>query len=396
MNLTSDYPFWTIRNELAQTFPPLDRNARCDALIVGGGISGALLLHELSKRGVDVLLIDRRQPGFGSTSASTALLQYDIDTPLRELRTMVGEAAAVRAYAMGVDSIHRLRVLAGDNCCFKVRHSLRVARQAREAGGLKRESELRQKFDLPAEQLSRTDLKARGIQGPIGLLSTIAAEVDPYRLTHRLLRASQRRGARIFARTAASHYDYSRGRVVTKVSEGSTIRSKAIFFATGYETDDILPPGLLHLKSTYAFVSEPVDSAAFWTQRTLLWDTGDPYLYARSTDDNRVIVGGADDRVRIPERRDAQLPRKTQELKRRFEKLVPGIEVQPCFSWAGVFGSTKDGLSYIGPYAKFPGAYFALGFGGNGITFAEIASQILADQFLGKKNADAQIFRFDR
>jgi len=72
------------------------------------------------------------------------------------------------------------------------------------------------------------------------------------------------------------------------------------------------------------------------------------------------------------------------------------MELLPCFSGAGVFGTTKDGLSYIGSYDKFPGARFALGFGGNGITFAEIASQILADQFLGKKNPDAQVFRFDR
>ena len=385
-----------MRNELPRTYPALDCGCNCDALIVGGGISGALLLNELTKRGVDAILIDRRQPGFGSTSASTALLQYEIDVPLRELREKVGAHAASRAYTLGVESIARLRALAENDCGFHLRHSLHIGRQAREIPALKHECELRQALRIAVHELSRRDLKARGIDAPFALLSTIAAEVDPYRLTHKLLRASIRRGARIFARTQAQHYTHSSGRVSTTTTDGVTIRSKAIFFATGYETNDILPPDTVQLRSTYAFISEPVASSILWSGRSLLWNTGDPYLYARTTPDNRVIVGGEDDRVLTPQRRDAQLPKKTARLQRLIKRLIPSMELLPCFSWAGVFGTTKDGLSYIGSYDKFPGARFALGFGGNGITFAEIASQILADQFLGKKNPDAQVFRFDR
>ena len=85
MNLTTDFPFWTVRDGLITVYPPLSQSIRCDALIVGGGISGALLAHELVKRGVDCVMIDRRDIGYGSTSASTALLQYEIDTPLHQL-----------------------------------------------------------------------------------------------------------------------------------------------------------------------------------------------------------------------------------------------------------------------------------------------------------------------
>ena len=40
--------------------------------------------------------------------------------------------------------------------------------------------------------------------------------------------------------------------------------------------------------------------------------------------------------------------------------------------------------------------YYALGFGGNGITFSQIAAQIITDLIQGKKNKDAAIFAFDR
>src|SRR5580704_10188779 len=103
MNLTSDLPFWTVRNGLIRVYPALEDDICCEALIVGGGISGALLGQELVKRGIDCVLIDQRDIGYGSTSASTALLQYEIDTPLYELRQQVGAPAAERAYVLGIE-----------------------------------------------------------------------------------------------------------------------------------------------------------------------------------------------------------------------------------------------------------------------------------------------------
>src|ERR1700722_4579056 len=89
VNLTSELPFWTVRDGLQQVYPPLTRDLKCDALVIGGGISGALLSHQLVRNGVDCVLIDRRDIGHGSTSASTALLQYEIDTPLYAFREKV-------------------------------------------------------------------------------------------------------------------------------------------------------------------------------------------------------------------------------------------------------------------------------------------------------------------
>jgi glycine/D-amino acid oxidase-like deaminating enzyme len=97
-----------------------------------------------------------------------------------------------------------------------------------------------------------------------------------------------------------------------------------------------------------------------------------------------------------PERRDAQIAAKSTALIRRFARLFPKIRIEPAFGWAVVFGSTRDWLAYIGTHPAFPHAYFALGFGGDGITFAEIASRTVTDLFLGRKNRDAAIFRFGR
>lgn len=116
----------------------------------------------------------------------------------------------------------------------------------------------------------------------------------------------------------------------------------------------------------------------------------------RTTEDNRIIIGGEDDAVLNSKRRDAQIPSKTSRLLRRFRALIPNTAIEPAFSWAGLFGSTKDGLACIGAHPAFPKAWFALGFGGNGITFSEIASRILPELFLGRRNEGQNVFRFDR
>lgn len=45
---------------------------------------------------------------------------------------------------------------------------------------------------------------------------------------------------------------------------------------------------------------------------------------------------------------------------------------------------------------EFPHAYFALGYGGNGMIFSVIAAKIITDLHLRRPNPDADIFRFDR
>ena len=74
MDLKSGYPFWTVKNGLPAAFPPLLEDIDCDVAVIGAGISGALIAQSLADAGLDVAVLDKRDVGWGSTSASTALL----------------------------------------------------------------------------------------------------------------------------------------------------------------------------------------------------------------------------------------------------------------------------------------------------------------------------------
>jgi glycine/D-amino acid oxidase-like deaminating enzyme len=116
----------------------------------------------------------------------------------------------------------------------------------------------------------------------------------------------------------------------------------------------------------------------------------------RTTGENRIIIGGEDFPIVKPAYRDRLIPAKTRILLKKFKALFPEIKLEVGYSWAGTFSSTKDGLAYIGTHRSLPHAFFALGYGGNGITYSLIAAEIIRDQFLGRRNRDAAVFSFNR
>ena len=112
MDLKSGYPYWAVKNGLMHAFPPLQTDTHCEVAVIGGGISGALIANELSRHGHDVIVIEQRDVAWGSTSASTALLQYEIDTHLTDLAKQFGEENAVLAYRACAKASPQLQKLA--------------------------------------------------------------------------------------------------------------------------------------------------------------------------------------------------------------------------------------------------------------------------------------------
>ena len=89
MDLHSGLPYWIVKNEFFDLYNPLRKNYKIDVVIIGSGITGALVAHELCEAGISCALIDKRTIATGSTAASTAQLQYEIDTPLCKLVDLV-------------------------------------------------------------------------------------------------------------------------------------------------------------------------------------------------------------------------------------------------------------------------------------------------------------------
>lgn len=398
MDLRSEHPLWPLRHGLMTIVPPLEADLDCEALVIGAGITGALTARRLADAGVDCTVIDARDLAQGSTAASTALLQYDIDVPLVELQGKVGLAHAQRAYRAGVEAIDHLADLCATlpDCAFQRRPSLYLTRDDADTDFLLAELDARCDAGLDVRWITGPELfESHDISAAGAIHSSAAAQADPYRLAHHLLRDLIARGRPVHDRTRVTAIDEQPGRVVV-TTDRATIHARWAVMATGYESVDWLPKKVVSLHSTFAVASEPMPPDLAWPDHALVWEHADPYLYARWTDDHRLLFGGADEPFKSAAARDALIASKTKALIEDFSNLWPGHIIEPAFAWAGTFGSTKDGLGYIGAPRGRHRLLFALGFGGNGITYSEIASRIITDTIQGKAHHDAPVFAFDR
>lgn len=400
MDLTSGCPFWPVKDGLVATYPALEQSVECDVAVLGGGITGACVGHALAGAGVDVVLLDKRDAGTGSTAACTGLIQYEVDVHLHDLAERIGTEKAQRSYQLCLEANRGLADLVrrlGDDCGYAQRPSLYLASRQRDVASLRKEYAARRACGIELEFLDQRAIRARfGLEAPAALLSPEAGEIDAYRLTHALLTRARRDGLRAFDRTRVTRIEHRRKRVVLQTDRGPRVSARSLVLAAGYEMSPFFRDARIKLRTTYALATEPVKSFDGWRDRCLIWETRRPYFYARTTSDQRVLLGGGDDAFTRPDAHVKLLPRKTGALTRRFMKMFPRIVVEPAFRWAGVFAETDDGLPFIAACGKMPGTFIAAGYGGNGITYSFLAGQILRDLLLGHPNRDADLFRFDR
>ncbi len=403
MDLLSPRPFWPIRDGLPADFPPLTRSTECEVAIIGGGICGAFVAALLTEAGHDVLVLERREVAHGSTAGNTGLMMYELDVMLHRLIALCGQSTAERAYrrcCAAVQGLERVVEASKLDCGFERKSSLFLAANSSHLARLRREFAARRAAGLDVAWWSRSRLRQESaLPQPAGMLSAGAAQLDAYRLTYGLLMSAQRAGAKVHDRTTVARWKFRRSGVDLFTARSHRVRARHIVVATGYEAETFLPKKVAALHSTFALVTDPIVDGQFigWPAgRPLIWDTANPYLYMRTTADDRVLIGGYDERFYGPRARDRLLSAKAGALRRRLGQLFPRLEFEVATAWAGTFAITADGMPYIGQHPEVPHTWFALGFGGNGTTFSLIAAEIIRAALAGETDPDASLFRFNR
>ncbi|WP_336714953.1 FAD-dependent oxidoreductase [Chryseobacterium mucoviscidosis] len=401
MDLKSNEPFWLLKNGLISSYPSLKSNEECDVLIIGGGITGSLAAHQMMSEGYKTILIDKRELCNGSTSATTSMLQYEIDVPLFELIEKIGKKGAVASYKACSDSIDKLEKLTGEiksDSGFKRKKSLYYASKKKDVVCLKKEFNARKDAGFKVKWLESDEVsKQFGFKNTYGgILSEQGASIDAFKFAHELFKLNVKKGLQIFDKTEMTGVEYFKGYNLIIAGSGFQIRAKKIIYCIGYESKNLIKENFVSLKSTYAIVSE-IDKKKFKNiSNTLVWNTNEPYMYMRTTDDGRLLIGGGDEDFYDAKKRDSILDKKEKEILKTLKKIKPDYHFYTDFVWAGTFGETKDGLPYIGEHQDFKNSYFILGFGGNGITFSVTGMEMVSRFMKGKKHSLSKYFKFGR
>jgi glycine/D-amino acid oxidase-like deaminating enzyme len=344
-------------------------------------------------------MIDRRGPLKGSTPASTALLLFEIDTPLIHLKRRIGARSAERAWLRSkaaLDALYELTLREKIDAAMSLRPSVYLAASILDAHGLAAEARARDRVGLPSHYLDRKALSARfGLSRSAAIVSYNDVAVDPRALAAGFLKRALQLGVHLFAPHELAEIQSGKRAALAITKDGSTIEARHIVLCTGYELPKIVPIEGHSVASTWVIATK-AQPKRLWVEKCFIWEASEPYLYIRATDDGRIICGGEDAEFADEARRDAQLDHKAKILEQKLATMLPGVDAHAEFSWTASFGQSDTGLPTIGPIPGHRRCYAVLGYSGNGITYSMLAAQLISASLRGQRDPDAALFGFRR
>jgi len=324
------------------------------------------------------------------------MIQHEIDTPLHVLQKSIGVRNAQRVWQRSAAAVKQLGRLVHDldlKCAFQAKKTLFLAGEEYDARALSGEAEARRIAGLGVDLLSEETLQERfGLNRTAALESAISASANPAQLTAAVLRNAGKHGVEIVSGVEIKELKEFDESVVLSTSQGALLVARSVVFCTGYEFLKALANKRQKVVSTWALASRPRLSRPDWLDKYLVWEGSDPYLYFRSTADGRIVLGGEDD-----DTEDAYKDEKKRKLKSKTlaEKLgdLTGISIgEPDFEWSAAFGVTPNGLPMIGRVPNMKNVFTSMGFGGNGITFSQIAATLISSEILDHRDEDWDLF----
>jgi glycine/D-amino acid oxidase-like deaminating enzyme len=367
-------------------------------------MTGALVAHAFASAGIATTVLESACVGSGSTAASSALLLKEPDRELTQLAIRYGARASRRMWELSHQSVDQLVALLKRlriHCDLKTQDAIYYATTAQAAGRLRHECDLRAGSGFDAHWLGPGQLRRlTGIAGHGAILSKGSAQFDPYRACIGIFRRASAAGAQVFERSEVRRIERDPHGVRIRTRQG-TLHAERVIIATGYATPQFRPlTGRFRMYRTYVLATEPIPKVQrddVGLSDVMVWDTERPYHYARWTPDHRLLLGGGDRPVTAGQWRRPHSMTAARDLRAYFEARMPALAtIGTEYMWEGLFAMTADSLPYIGPHRRYPGHWFALGYGGNGMTFGFLAARHLLERWQELKSRDHALFEFAR
>lgn len=375
--------FWETKAETVQIKKHSDTHY--DTIIVGAGITGVTLAKELQNRGLNCLIIEKENPGFGTTGGTTAHINNFFDSSYDEIIKNFGEESAVLLAKSAKESVQYIKqniIKYHISCDFNECSYYLFSAEEKQDKKLDDILEAHQKVGIQTEETFKIPFslefrKAIEIKGQ--------SQFHPLLYINKLLKEYTKKGGEIITETQVKDYKNKNGTVTVTTDNDSVFRAKNLVWATH------IPPG----NNRFSVLLAPYRSYVLTVQlenpvkeMAQIADLYDPYHYARyHKSDNTcyLIVGGFDHKT--GDEKDTE--KHFEELKKyvddnfRYKKIAA--------QWSSQFYQSADGLPYIGKMPGEDNIYVSTGFTGNGMTFGTMTSLVIPDLIEGKETDLAQL-----
>jgi glycine/D-amino acid oxidase-like deaminating enzyme len=402
MQHTNGNIFWTKKNEIKNTYPYLTKDISCDVIIVGGGITGAVTAYFLAKEGMNVVVTEKNIIGYGSTCASTALLEYSTDIDLYKLEKSLGDHNSKRIYELCLEAISNIENIdkeLGKKSDFRKRDSLYFTNKIMQRGAMVKEYETRKKAGFDVNFIDQNSII--NLNCGIGTKNA-GGDIDPYKFTSELFEYINRLdNVKIFENTEVKDIKCNYDNVICSTNNKFKIKADKLIFAGGIESLQYIKTNIVELYKTFSIVTKQIPGLSKLDTSFIMKDMCEPHHYIRFTKDNRVIFSGEDVKICSKMSDEKYLKNISKE---KYEKLnsclnkmfhnINNFEIE--FAYNGTFANTLDSLPIIDEIEDMPNCFCNLGYGSNGILFSVIGAITLKDAVKGLYTKDMKMFRIKR
>lgn len=367
-------------NKREKQYEYLTEDIETEVIIIGGEVTGAILGYYFSKNNIDCVLLEKLRIGHGSTSITTSLLQYELDSNAMKLKTHTSIENIIMSYKLGIKALDEIQEFINkfeNRCDFKRVDSFLYTAKKLEKKEMELEYNFRKEAGFPVEFIDENnnpflfDVKG-GVLGKGG-----GAVFDPYKFTHHLIEVSCKEGLRAYENTEVIGVEYRNNGVAVETMYGYKVKGKIVIVATGYNTELFTKRNFGTKTTTFNIATKPIDNIEDIYKSVIIRDNRDPYNYFRTTRDNRLIIGGEDINF-IPDIYNEELCMKSYDkLEQRLKSLFPNLNIEIEYKYCGAFASTQDNLGFIGKDSTHSKLWYCLGYGANGILFAILGGMML-------------------
>ena len=373
---------------------PVHGDIDTDVVVIGSGSTGiSTALYLAQEHGVRATVLEANRASWGCSSRSGGQGQ-NASGRLKRSQWIErwGLDVAKRLDTEIRTGFENFRALTNEIPCdaFDGGH-LHLAHRADRLPALRNEAELmRETFGyatrmLTGDEVRRDYCDEREAAG--AMLEAEGIGIHPLKLTYGLIAKARRLGVRLH--TASPVQGWRReGGVHRLVTPGGTVRAQRVAVCTGGYTGQALNPALrnrlLPILSN-SLVTRPLTEAELkatnFRSKTFLTDTRTLRFYYRLLPDKRLQIGSRS-AVNGAEATDpVHLKLLTDAIARKFPPLA-GIEVE--HSWWGWVDVSHDMMPRIVQPEPAQKLWYALGYGGNGVSFSTWAGKRLAQRIVGQ------------
>ena len=378
----------TTQNEL--NLKSMEKDEETEVCIIGAGLFGLTTAYYLTQLGKKVVVVEKGDIGEKVSGNTTGKITSQHGLFYDHLIKDYGKEYAHQYLEANEEAITNIKVIIDKEkieCEFTEKKSYVYALNEDEVLDIEKEVDAANKIGKDAKLVTETDL-------PFKVKAAIEfdgqAQFHPRKYMMGLAK-SILRDNKIYNFTTVTDVEKSGDDFIVYTDRGN-IRSKYVVLATHYPIINV--PGFHFLKmyqSTSYIIA--IETNSKLPQGMYINDKLPIYSFRTAQYNGKeiLLIGGSDHKTGEPIPDNS----KYEDLEKRAKELYPDCKV--LFRWNTRDCISLDKIPYIGEFSNLiKNIYIGTGFKKWGMTFSNIAANIVTDMIMGRQNKYAKIFEATR